>query len=177
MTSQNSETVEFEDHQADNSSFTIMDKEIDDDELQKAAKNLKTGKSCGLDQIANEMILCVFQVCPCIFKNLFNSLLTNGVFPDIWTKSLIVPIFKKGNKSDAANYRGIALLSCLGKFFNLIINSRLTEFAKTNGIFQPEQFGFIKGNRTSDNLAILHSLVDHYCLKKKDQIIRCIHRL
>ena len=147
-----------------------MDKVIDDDELQKASTNLKTGKSCGLDQIANEMILCVFEVCPHIFKNLFNSLLTYGVFPDMWTKSMIVPIFKKGDKSDPTNYRGIALLSCLGKFFNLIINSSLTEFAKTNGIFQPERFGFIKGNRTSDNLAVLHSLVDHYCFKHRTKL-------
>ena len=75
---------------------------------------------------------------------------------------MIVPIHKKGDKTLETNYRGIAILSCLGKFFNVIINERISDFVISKKIIKPEQLGFVKGNRTSDNLFILHSLVDLY---------------
>ena len=44
-----------------------------------------------------------------------------GSFPEIWALGQIIPIYKKkGSKKDPGNYRGITLLSCLGKFFNII---------------------------------------------------------
>ena len=49
-----------------------------------------------------------------------------GSFPEIWALGQIIPIYKKkGSKRDPGNYRGITLLSCLGKFFNIILNNRL----------------------------------------------------
>ena len=95
-------------------------------ELQNATKKLKQGKSAGLDQISNEMIICCVETYPEIFFNLFNSLVHYRVFPETWSQSIIVPIHKKGDKMVETSYRGIALLSCIGKFFNVIINERIT---------------------------------------------------
>ena len=72
---------------------------------------------------------------------------------------------QKGDKALETNHRGIAILSCLGKFFNVIINDRISEFAILRKMIKPEQLGFVKGNRTSDNIFILHSLVDRYSNK------------
>ena len=44
------------------------------------------------------------------------------------------------------------LLSCLGKLFTAILNERLLTFANENNTFAKEQIGFLKGNRTSDNV-------------------------
>ena len=64
-------------------------------ELQIAIKKLKQGKSAGLDQISNEMIICCVETYPEIFLDLFNSLLHYRVFPETWSQSIIVPIHKK----------------------------------------------------------------------------------
>ena len=116
------------------------------------------------------MIICCVEVYPDIFLKLFNNLLYYGVFPEIWSQSMIVPLYKKGNKMLETNYRGITLLSCMGKFFNVIINERITNFAISNGIIKQEQFGFIKGKRTSDCLMILNSLADYFMNKKKTKL-------
>ena len=158
----NPELTNFE-IEKDDEEHVIMNKMITKEELLAATKKIKKSKASGLNQVLNEMILCTVDMYPEIFLNLFNSLLDNGIFPNLWTKSIIIPLHKKGSKSDKKNYRGIALTSCLGKFFNLIINERLTEFAASKNIFKPEQIGFVKGNRTSDNLLILHSLFNQYC--------------
>ena len=147
-----------------------MSNDISLTELKNSTKKLKHNKSAGLDQILNEMIICCVEVYPDIFLKLFNNLLHYGVFPEIWSQSMIVPFYKKGNKMLETNYRGITLLSCMGKFFNVIINERITNFAISNGIIKQEQFGFIKGNRTSDCLMILHSLADYFMNKKKTKL-------
>ena len=145
-------------------------REVTQQELIAAVKKLKTGKASGLDQVLNEMIICSVDRYPLAFVNLFNNLLDNCIFPSSWTKSMIVPLHKKGDKALETNYRGIAILSCLGKFFNVIINERISDFVMSNKIIKPEQLGFVKGNRTSDNLFILHSLVDLYCNKNGEKL-------
>ena len=69
----------------------------------------------------------------------------------MWNISIISPVSKKGSKTKPENYRGISLLSCLGKFFPAILNQRLTKFINEKPILAKAQLGFIAGNRTSDN--------------------------
>ena len=46
-----------------------------------------------------------------------------GYFPDKWSEGFIVPLFKKGDINEVSNYRGITLLSTLGKLFPRILNT------------------------------------------------------
>ena len=52
---------------------------------------------------------------------------------------MIVPPHKKGDKALETNYRDITMLSCLGKFFYVIINERISEFLISKEIIKPEQ--------------------------------------
>ena len=49
------------------------------------------------------------------------------IFPRQRRETLIVNIFKKGNREDSAKYRGINLLSVVGKVFCKILNNRLVQ--------------------------------------------------
>ena len=69
------------------------------------------------------------------------------------------------------NYRGISLLSCLGKLFSAILNQRLMRYALDKNILKTEQLGFLPGNRTSDAHIILNTLI--YCHKNKNRIFSC----
>ena len=64
------------------------------------------------------------------------------------------------------------LLSCLGKLFTKILNERLLKYSIQKNIFAKEQIGFLRGNRTSDNLIILHSLVQEK-LKSGKKLFAC----
>ena len=56
--------------------------------------------------------------------------------PKDWLSSFISPAFKnKGSKSDPNNYRGISLISCIGKLFTALINYRVTQFVEINIFF------------------------------------------
>ena len=53
-----------------------------------------------------------------------------GYFPENWSEGFIVPIFKKGDINEVSNYRGITLLSTLGKLFTRILDNRLNKWAE-----------------------------------------------
>ena len=120
------------------------------EELTFAVSLLNTGKSPGLDNITTEMIICTLQYYPNIFLSLFNKVLEKGGFIPLWSLSAIVPTFKNGNYDDPNNYRGISLLSSLGKLFYDVLNNRLLRYYREKSILSPSQLGFLPGNRTTD---------------------------
>jgi len=68
-------------------------------------------------------------VFPEIIQNL-SSIWNKEEMPEDWMQSIIVPISKKGDKTDCNNYRAISHLSITYKFFFNILLSRLTPYAR-----------------------------------------------
>ena len=62
--------------------------------------------------------------------NLFISIWNKEELPEEWKESIIVPIHKKGDKTDCNNYRGILLLPTTYKILSNILLSRLTTHAE-----------------------------------------------
>lgn len=145
-----------------------INKPIDESEIWVQIKKLKNNKSAGVDSLTNELL----KNCPnelvTITGKLFNLILNTGVIPSNWTKGIIKPIFKnKGSPDDPDNYRGITLLSCLGKLFTAILNKRLSDYVEVTGILGEEQAGFREGYSTTDHIFTLYSIIDLYLHKGK----------
>lgn len=102
---------------------------------------------------------------------LFNTCLEKGYFPDAWSEGFVVPIYKSGksgNPSDPNNYRGITLLSVLGKLFTRVLNNRLNEWAENYNVYTESQAGFRKNMGTIDNVFILDGIISH-CLNNGER--------
>ena len=96
----------------------------------------------------------------------FNFIYNSGYYPSGWRKAVIVPIYKKkGDFDDPNYYRGIALISCLAKLFNNILNERLTNFLRKNKITSEYQIGLSKKARTADHMFVLRHLIDTHVNK------------
>ena len=86
----------------------LLDSEITEDEVRKAIRRLKSGKAAGADQVINEFLKSTERVIlPFLFK-LCNAIFIQGIFPEEWTKSIIVPLHRKGDCANPDNYRGIS---------------------------------------------------------------------
>ena len=73
----------------------LLDSEITEDEVRKAIRRLKSGKAAGADQVINEFLKSTeCAILPFLVK-LCNALFNQGIFPEEWTKSIIVPLHKK----------------------------------------------------------------------------------
>ena len=167
------ETTETWDKQTGNVTGDL-DYQITEHELNIASKILKAGKGTGIDVIRNEMITPLVAHYPKLLIRVFNDIIVrHRAISKDWLHSLITAIHKKGAKDDPDNYRGISLMSCLGKLFLSIINNRLVKFSLEKGLLSPGQLGFVIGNRTSDPHIILQNLLHKYCHRGRQRIFGC----
>ena len=99
-------------------------------------RNLKNSKTGGSDGIVGELLkygdlgMVAQQEW---LEQLFSVIWQEEIVPRQWREGLIVNIFKKGNREDPANYRGITLLSVVGKVFCKILNNRLVQCLDKEG--------------------------------------------
>ena len=74
---------------------------------------------------------------------IFNSSLNLNFIPDQWKCSIVVPVFKKGNRSMPENYRPISLTSSFCRIFESILFKKMLSHLQSNNLLSPKQFGFI----------------------------------
>jgi len=92
---------------------------------------------------------------------IFNYIYNTGGYPISWTKGTIVPIYKKGDKSDPSNYRGITLVNNVAKLFSLVLRNRINTWCENENIYCNEQFGFRNNSSTADCVFILHTIIQN----------------
>ena len=66
--------------------------------------------------------------------HIFNLSLLNGCVPDKLKIAKVIPVFKKGNRSQPTNYRPISLLSIFDKLLEKLMFSRLISYLEGNNI-------------------------------------------
>ncbi|XP_064462135.1 uncharacterized protein LOC135372457 [Ornithodoros turicata] len=72
--------------------------------------------------------------------------------PSAWKTATIIPILKPGKDSSTpSSYRPIALTSCIGKTFELIVNNRLVHYLEENNCLSEFQCWFRMGCSTTDH--------------------------
>ena len=138
----------------------ILSRAITPDEVLHQLHKLKSGKACGVDGIGIEFLKCVSGQVTSEITALFNYILDNGEYPELWSEGIINPIHKTGTMDNPDHYRKITVMCALGKLFEAVLNNRL-HFK--NDVFSdddPFQFGFAKNCRTTDNVFILSSLIE-----------------
>lgn len=72
--------------------------------------------------------------------------------PKSWLSGVITPIYKKGNRLDASNYRPITLTSVVCKLMERVVKEDILRFAMENNLLPKDQHGFIPGRSVITNL-------------------------
>ena len=65
---------------------------------------------------------CSSEIAP-ILALIYNETIAQGTVPDDWRQANVAPIFKKGEKYDAANYRPVSLTCTVTKTLASLCNS------------------------------------------------------
>ncbi len=122
-------------------------------EVSDIISGLKNKKSSGSDNLPTSLFKLINLVISPILADLFNECLNKGYYPDCLKIAKVIPIHKKGDKSDPNNYRPISLLSIINKIFEKIIYTRLSSYFTRFGIIKDSQFGFREGYSTQMAMA------------------------
>jgi hypothetical protein len=136
-----------------------LDGPITKDEIEIAIKRLKTGKSAGPDGMIAEFFKYSGNNIIKFLVVLFNKLFNDGIYPEDWKESIIVPLFKKGDINDTNNYRGISLSNICSKLYGSIINLRLQKWIELYNITGECQAGFKKDYSTIDHIFTLLAVI------------------
>ena len=123
--------------------------------VRKYQSSLKTKKAIGLDKISARLLKDSADVITPCLTLLFNNSLSSAVFPAIWKKGKVVPIFKSGDRTSVNNYRPITILPVLSKIIEKAVHHQLYTFLKENNLLAPEQFGFRPNFSTEVTLAMV----------------------
>jgi hypothetical protein len=99
-------------------------------ETELASGNLRSHKLPDIHQIPANLIKVGGEKGGNAIHKLIISIWNKEELPEDWKESIIILIYKKGNKTDCGNYRCIILLQTTYKILSNILLSRLAPYAE-----------------------------------------------
>ncbi|XP_038121252.1 uncharacterized protein LOC119770429 [Culex quinquefasciatus] len=130
------------------------------EDVEKAVKELKNAKSAGKDGLPAELFKHGSARMIEILHQIVQRIWCEEQLPTDWLDGLITPIYKKGQRLDCANYRGITILNSAYKVLSRILWSKLRPLTET---FVGEyQCGFRAGRSTTDQMFTLRQILDKF---------------
>jgi len=87
-------------------------------DLEMAIKKLKTHKSPSIIQIPAKLIKAGGRTIHYVIHKLIISIWNKEELPEKWKQLIIVPVYKKGNKTGCSNYRGISICQLCTKLYS-----------------------------------------------------------
>ena len=150
------------------------------DGIYQILSNIQQHKASGPDNLPARFLKEVaYEVSPALsffsrarwtaLSLIFQAFLDQGTLPSIWKTAKVVPIYKKGDKSDSCNYRPVVFLMCtcckiLEHIVYLSVSNHLTSF----NILCDEQHGFC--HKRSCETQLISTVNDFAkCLNQKGQ--------
>ena len=91
-------------------------------------KQLKSNKAIGLDKISPRLLNDSARIITPSLTRLFNRSLDQKIFPSIWKKGKVSPLFKSGDRCDPNNYRPITVLPALSKIMEKLVHKQLYNY-------------------------------------------------
>ena len=121
---------------------TAPEVNITENGVRKLLLKLNIHKACGPDQIVPRVLKELASTIAPILTIIFRVSIDTGVVPEDWRTADIAPIFKKGQKYVAANYRPVSLTCIASKLIEHIVVSNIMGHASTHSILYDYQHGF-----------------------------------
>ena len=146
-----------------------MNDPVSTSEVQTALKKLKSNKAADCMDITCEHLTFGGTLVILFLTDMINYIFECKQVPSVLKEGLVTPIFKKGDRSDPANYRGITVTTVLLKVIEHVLNIR------HNAILDASQSrlqkGFTPGRSSIDAALILSECIAEAKNERKPLIV------
>ena len=122
----------------------ISELHISQEGVEKLLRNVKASKASGPDRVPCRFLTELAPELAPILTKIFQQSLKDGVLPSDWKKADVAPVFKKGAKDLAENYRPVSLTCVCCKILEHIISSHIRQHLDQHKILSKLQHGFRK---------------------------------
>jgi hypothetical protein len=126
-----------------NSRFSF--KKVSVSEVEFHVNSMSSNSSPGYNGLHPKVLKSNPQLFP-IITDIFNCCIESGIVPRDWKFAILTVLFKKGDRLDMNNYRGISVLPVLAKLFEKLLAEQITSYFIANNLFYSGQHGFRKGH-------------------------------
>ena len=113
---------------------------------------LNINKSCGPDDVHPRLLIELVDNISQPIALVLNKTMEHGEIPSDWKMAFVSPIYKKGARNRAENYRPISLTSIVCKIMESFIKEAVMNHIKVEKLLSPKQYGFISGRSTATQL-------------------------
>ena len=110
------------------------------EKVRKKLQDLKVDKSSGVDGISPHLLKQLADELAHPLSMLFTLSHREGFLPKDWKNAVVVPIFKKGSKNVASNYRPVSLTCILCKIMESFIREAVLDHAISKNYLCTQQF-------------------------------------
>ena len=142
------------------------EREITIEEVKRALNEMKGGKPPGMDGVTVEMLKEEDVTELEWLVRVFNICFMLSIVPVDWVIACMVPLYKgKGDVHEFSNFRGISLLSVVGKVYGMVLINRIRD--KTENVIAGVQGGFRRGRGCTDQIFIVRQICEKYLGKGK----------
>jgi hypothetical protein len=129
---------------------------IKDEDILSAISDIPSDSASGPDGIPVILLKsCASELCQPI-RLIWAESFRSGIVPQFYKETHISPLYKKGDRAKAVNYRPIALTSHIIKIYERILRKTMVRFADNNEILCNNQHGFRSGR------SCLTQLLSHF---------------
>lgn len=140
----------------------VLDEPISPLEVQNQIKRMKVNKACGPDGIPPGVFSLMSPQWLVTIATLFSCIFSSAMFPYAWIRAKVFVIFKKGDKTNTDNYRGISVINSIAKLYEMVLCERLNQWFKPDR----EQAGAQKKRGCIEHIVTLRLLTNTARLKK-----------
>ena len=130
----------------------LPDLVISEEGVLKLLQGIDPRKASGLDEIPCHLLSGLAAELAPVFTRLFQQSYNDSVIPDVWRSAWITPVFKKGAKFEASNYRPVSLTCVACKLLEHIITAHIRSHLETYGLIYSNQHGFMKRRHCESQL-------------------------
>ena len=134
-------------------------------EVRQKLKTLKTNKAVGPHSMPMKILKTYSKFLNKPLSELINLFFAQGKFTTTLKIAKVIPIHKKGEKSECDNYRPISLISDISKPLEKLVHERLYSFLEKEKLLFVGQYGFRNKRSTTDALTDITERIRVACDK------------
>jgi len=142
---------------------------VTQDGVLKLLLDLKENKASGPDSIPSRVLKAAAEPVSHCLQLLFTASLQTGTVPSDWKQANITPVFKKGERFKASNYRPVSLTCICSKLMEHVVVSQMMKHFDEHSILVDCQHGFRKRRSCETQLLGLTEELHQY-LEGKGQV-------
>jgi hypothetical protein len=128
--------------------------EITEKKVEEKIKNLRENSATGPDGIGPKVLKAATKELVKPLCHIYRESMRTGVVPKDWKHARVTPIYKKGAKGEAGNYRPVSITSIPCRMLESVIKDAVMTHLMENKLIKDSQHGFLKGRSCTTNLTI-----------------------